>query len=344
MKKYTSLILTGISLLVILLSISTPEASALASSAATGQALEIAPPLITLTANPGQTIKTTIQLRDITSGSLAVTNEIDDFLAAGEDGTPKIITGNDSNNPFQLKKWITPLPAFILKPNQIENLPISINIPRNASPGGHYGVIRFSGIPPQLKGQGVSLSASIGSLVLLTVNGHIVHKLSVNEFTTANLKNQVGKVFQSAPLNFIVKLKDSGNIQEEPEGQILITDMFGKPVASSDINVPPRNVLPDSIREFTGVLNRTNLGSRRLFGLYHAKLQTRYGEGYGQIVTAETTFWVIPYELIAVIIILLLIAFFAIRYALQRYKRKLLGQTKSTHKATKQQPTKKRRM
>lgn len=343
MKKYTSLIVTAISLFILILSISAPEVSA-ATNPGVGQALEIAPPLITLTANPGQTIKTTIQLRDITPSNLAVTNEIDDFLAAGEDGTPKILTGNDSNNPFQLKKWIAPLPAFILKPNQIENLPVSINIPRDASPGGHYGVIRFSGVPPQLKGEGVSLSASIGSLVLLTVNGHLVHKLSVNQFTTANLKNKVTKVFQSAPLNFVVKLQNSGNIQEEPEGQILVTDMFGKPVASSDINAPPRNVLPDSIRAFTGVLNQTNLGPRRLFGLYHAKLQTRYGEGYGQIVTAETTFWVIPYKLIAIIIVLLLIAFFAIRYMLQRYKRKLLGQTKSTRKTTKKQPTKPRRM
>lgn len=342
MKKYTSLIVSGTSVLILLLSISSPVASALtAANQNIGQALEIAPPLITLTANPGQTIKTTIQLRDITSGNLAVTNEIDDFVAAGEDGTPKILTGNDSNNPFQLKQWISPLPAFILKPNQIENLPVSIVIPKNASPGGHYGVIRFTGVPPQLKGQGVSLSASIGALVLLTVNGHLVHNLTVNEFATATLKNKVSKVFQSAPLNFIVKLKNSGNIQEEPEGQILVTDMFGKPVASSTINAPPRNVLPDSIRAFTGVLNRTNLGPKRLFGFYHAKLQTRYGAGYGQIVTAETSFWVIPYKLIAIIIVLLIILFFVIRYLLHRYKRKILGQT--TRKTTKQ-PAKRRRM
>lgn len=342
MKKYTSLIVSSTSLLILLLSISSPIAGALSASPNVGQALEIAPPLITLTANPGQVIKTTIQLRDITSGNLAVTNEIDDFVAAGEDGTPKILTGNDSNNPFQLKQWINPLPAFILSPNQIENLPVTITIPQNASPGGHYGVIRFTGVPPQLKGEGVSLSASIGALVLLTVNGHLVHNVTVSEFATATLNNKVTKVFQSTPLNFVVKLKNEGNIQEEPEGQILVTDMFGKPVASSTINAPPRNVLPDSIRAFTGVLDHTNLGDKRLFGLYHAKLQTRYGDGYGQIVTAETTFWVIPYKLIAIIIVLLIIAFFGIRYLLQRYKKKILGQS-STRKSTKQ-PTKRRRM
>jgi hypothetical protein len=345
MKKYTSLIATGLSLLVLILSISVPEAAALtsattASAPNVGQALEIAPPLITLTANPGQVIKTTIQLRDITKSNLAVTNEIDDFVAAGEDGTPKILTGDDSNNPFQLKQWISPLPAFTLTPDQIQNLPVTISIPTNASPGGHYGVIRFTGIPPQLKGTGVSLSASIGSLVLLTVNGNLVHKLSVTQFATSQ-NNKDGKLFQSTPLNFVVKLQNSGNIQEEPEGQILVTDMFGKPVASSSINVPPRNVLPDSTRLFTGVLDHTNLGSKKLFGLYHAKLLVRYGSGYGQTTTAETTFWVIPYKLVALIIILLIAAFFAIRFMLQRYKKRII---KQTQRPVRQQPTKRRRM
>lgn len=349
MKKYLSLISTGLSLLVLILSISAPQAAALVRTAAatsapnSGQALEIAPPLITLTANPGQVIKTTIQLRDITKTNLEVTNEIDDFVAAGEDGTPKIITGDDSNNPFQLKQWIAALPAFTLTPNQIQKLPVTISIPKNASPGGHYGVIRFTGIPPQLKGTGVSLSASIGSLVLLTVNGNLKHQLSVTDFAVTQ-NNKVGKLFQSTPLGFNVKLKDTGNIQEEPEGTILVSDMFGKSVAGANINVPPRNVLPDSTRLFTSALDHSNLGNRKLFGLYHAKLTVRYGQGYAQITTAETTFWVIPYKLVAVIIILLILAFFTIRYMLKQYKKKIIKQTTAQRSTKAKQPTKRRRM
>src|SRR5438105_15027462 len=66
----------------------------------TGQALEIAPPVINLTANPGQTIKTQILLRDISSGSLIVTGQANDFVAAGEDGTPKVILNEEANNPY----------------------------------------------------------------------------------------------------------------------------------------------------------------------------------------------------------------------------------------------------
>src|SRR5579872_6683381 len=56
-----------------------------------GQALEIAPPVVELTANPGQSINTQIYLRDISSGPLIVSGEADDFAAAGENGTPKIL-------------------------------------------------------------------------------------------------------------------------------------------------------------------------------------------------------------------------------------------------------------
>jgi hypothetical protein len=349
MRKYTSLITLGLSVIVLLFGIFAPEVSAAipTSNANAGQALEIAPPLITLTANPGQVIKTDIKLRDITKSSLVVTNEIDDFVAAGEDGTPKILQGDDSNDPFAMKQWVTPLPSFTLTPQQVQNLPMTISIPKNASPGGHYGVIRFTGIPPQLKGTGVSLSASLGALVLLTVNGNIKHQLSVDQFSTAqneqNGKLKIAKLFQSTPLTFIVKLKDSGNIQEEPIGHIVVSDMFGKIVAGVNINVPPRNILPDSTRQFTGSLDHTDLSSRRLFGLYHAKLTAKYGANNEQTLTDTISFWVIPYKLIILIIILLILAFFTIRYMLGRYKKKIIKQT--TKRSTKaSHPTKRRRM
>src|SRR3546814_554063 len=64
---------------------------AFAAENAPGQALEIAPPVINIKANPGETVKTTISLRDVSTSPLVVRNQINDFVAAGEDGTPKIL-------------------------------------------------------------------------------------------------------------------------------------------------------------------------------------------------------------------------------------------------------------
>lgn len=328
--------------LAIILGVNAPAVLAASSAPGTGQALEIAPPLITLSANPGQTVKAQVDLRDITNGDLVVTNQINDFVAEGEGGTPKILTGNDSNNPFSLKNWITPLPQFTLAANQVKQLPITIVVPKNASPGGHYGVVRFTGIPPSLKGSGVSLSASLGTLILLTVNGNLTHNLSLKDFSV-NKNGKTSNIFQSTPLNFVVKLQNNGNVQEEPAGRIIVTDMFGKAVAGVNINDPPHNVLPDSTRMFIGKLGQTALGNKKLFGLYHANLTVTYGTGLNQklTLTASTSFWVIPYKLIALVVVILLIAFFAIRFMLKRYKKKIIKQT--TQKQNKQ-PTKRRRM
>lgn len=302
-----------------------------AATPGSGQALEIAPPLVTLTANPGQTVTATLKLRDVSKTNLLVTNEINDFVANGENGTPKILTGNDSNNPYTLKGWIAPLPSFTLAPQKIETLNLKINVPAHASPGGHYGVIRFTGTPPQLNGTGVSLSASIGALVLLTVNGQLTHKLAIQEFSVNN-GGSAGSLFEAPPLTFVVRLKNTGNIQEQPTGRITVTDMFGKTVGGMNVNVPPHNVLPSSIRKFTANFDKTVIGSRHLFGHYTANLTVSYGTGKQTTVSSSVSFWIIPYKLIVGVIVGLIVAFFALRYGIKRYNQLIISKAQGKNK------------
>lgn len=303
------------------------------NSATTGQALEIAPPVLTLSANPGQTIHAQLSLRDVSSGSLFVTGQVNDFLAAGEDGTPKIILDNETNNPYSLKDWIAPLQSLTLVSREIKTLPVTINIPANAAPGGHYGVIRFTATAPELHDTGVSLSASLGSLVLVTVNGKIKESLAVQEFS-ANKNGKTGTLFESAPLNFVARIKNNGNVHEQPVGQVIITDMFGKKLAAVNVNVPPHNILPASIRKFSQPLDGTVIGNKKLFGHYTAKLKLTYGTNK-QTLTASLGFWVIPYRLIAFIILLLVGGFFLIRTAIKRYNRLIITKAQGTKKKKK---------
>lgn len=289
-----------------------------------GQALEIAPPVITLTGNPGQSIKTQILLRDISGSNLVVTSQTNDFVAAGEDGTPKVILDNNTPDPYSMRSWVVPPASVSLVPRQIQTLPVTINIPANASPGGHYAVIRFTGTAPSLTGTGVSLSASLGALVLLTVSGNIVNNLSLASFTVSH-NGKTGSIFQSGPLDFSVRLKNSGNVHELPTGQIAIKDMFGRKLASLNVNLPPKNVLPSSIRKFDSSLDSSVIGNKRLFGRYKAELTMTYGKD--QKVTGSLSFWVIPYKLIAIIVAAIIIIFFALRYAIRRYNRYIINRT-----------------
>lgn len=337
MKRLRSLAATSLGLLGAAILVGQPLAFAATPAGSpssiggpgSGQALEIAPPVMSLTVNPGQVVKTQIKLRDISKDPLIVTNEVDDFVAAGEDGTPKILTGNDTNNPFTMKAWVAPISQLDLQPQQIKTLNVTIDVPATASPGGHYGVIRFTGTPPNLHGTGVSLSASLGALVLLTVTGNIKDQLSVQQFS-ANKNGHTGSLFQSAPVNFTLRLKNSGNVQEEPTGHIAITDMFGKPVASLLINTPPHNVLPDSIRKFDEQLGSTTIGNRHLFGHYHAVMNVEYGTSNKHTLTASLSFWIIPYRLIGIIVLALIVAFLGLRYLIRFYNRRIIAKAQQS--------------
>ena len=291
-----------------------------AAPGAQGQALEIAPPVIYLTANPGQTITTQIFLRDISSGDLIVTGQTNDFVASGEDGTPKVILNDDSNNPYSLKSWVVPPASLNLVPHEIKTMNITVNVPANASPGGHYGVIRFTATPPSLKDTGVSLSASLGSLVLLTVNGNIKHDLVLKDFSISH-GGTTGTLFESGPVSFTERLQNTGNVHEQPSGEISVTNMFNKPVGSVGINHPPKNILPSSTRKFEQALDSSVIGNKKLFGRYKASLKITYDK---KTLTATKTFWVVPYRLIIVLALLLVAIFFALRAALKRYNRRVI--------------------
>lgn len=346
-KQYLPIItiLCLISILVVSFSYSASANALTATNTANnqGQALEIAPPVINLSANPGQTIKAKISLRDISNNKLTVSNQIDDFVADGENGTPKLLIDSKEVNPYSLKNWINSIDQLTLSPKQIKDIPINIKVPANASPGGYYGVIRFSGKAPELTDTGVSLSASLGALVMIRVNGAVTEKMSLVEFGTTQY-GKTNTIFEdtseAGPITFFERVKNEGNIHEQPSGQVSITDMFGKVIAAANVNMPPKNVLPDSIRRFEQPINEQVLGTRKLFGKYTANLKISYGENK-QSFTKTITFWVIPYKLIAVLIVAIIVALTVIIFLIKRYNKFIINKAQGKTKTKKVKKIKK---
>lgn len=314
-----------------------PGAAAAKPAPTPGQALEIAPPVIYLSANPGQTVTTKIYLRDIIKSDLLVQGQANDFVASGEDGTPKILLddGKNNDNPYSIKDWVVPPASLLLVSKEIKTMTITFNVPANASPGGHYGIIRFTATAPSLKDTGVSLSASLGSLILFTVNGKINHSLSVKEFSVNN-GGKAGTLLESGPVSFVERIKNDGNEHEQPVGQVSVTNMFNKRVGAVNVNSPPRNILPSSTRKFEQSLDKSVIGNKKLFGRYRADLKITYGNG--KALTASKTFWVVPYRLIALLAVLLVAAFFVLRSSLRRYNRRIIEKAKTAGPAPAAKP------
>ena len=296
---------------------------------APGQALEIDPPVLDIRGNPGETIKQQIRIRDISTSKLLVRNNINDFVAAGEDGTPNILLDEGETSPYSIKNWISPLPELTLKPREVQPLTVTVTIPQNAAPGGYYGVIRFTAEAAELTQSGVSLSASIGTLVLLRVNGTAKESMGMEEFYASSAGNR-GTLFESAPVQFTARIKNTGNLHEQPRGQITVKDMFGQVVGTPNVNLENRNVLPGSIRKFESPLDETVIGNKLLFGRYTADLVMTYANG--QKTTASLDFWVVPYKLIIIVVVSLILAFFLIRFAIRRYNQTIINQSRRSRR------------
>ncbi len=290
-----------------------------------GQALEIAPPVKNVIADPGSSVEVKLSLRNVSPTPIVVTGEVNDFTAAGEDGTPKLLLDQNETSPYSLKAWLDPLPKLTLKPKEMKDFPISVRVPANASPGGYYAVVRFTASAPALDGTGVSLSASIGALILLRVNGQATEGMSVESFHTAHLSKPT-TLFESAPIGFVLRLKNTGNVHEQPSGQAIVSDMFGNPVGAVNYNFDQKNILPGSIRKFDEPLDSKVIGNRMLFGKYTAKLKMTYGTDKREV-TSTISFWVIPWKLILVVIGILIGGFFLIRFGLTRYNDYILSKS-----------------
>lgn len=330
MKKSKLLLIATLGLISLPIGLLVFSCDAFAETNTGSQALEISPPVVSLSANPGQSVEAKIVLRNISNNSLFVTGVLNDFTASGEDGTPKILLDEGESSPYSFKEWTNPLQEMTLAARKTQDLKITINVPTNAAPGGYYGIIRFTATPPELKGTGVSLSASLGALVLLKVNGVAKEEMTIKSFS-ASSDGKDGWLFESAPIKFAVRMSNTGNIHEQPVGQIAITDMFGKKIANVNVNMPIRNVLPQSVRKFEPLLDSSVIGNRILFGYYKADLKMKYGTD-GTILTDSISFWIIPYKLIAISITGIIAAFFVLKFMIKRYNRHIISKARGQHR------------
>ena len=127
-------------------------------------------------------------------------------------------------------------------------------------------------------------------------------------FTRTKIAGKNGNTKATEYINATVRFQNEGNVQVSPFGKILLKDRGGKILGQYELNTtnPPGNVLPDSIRKFSVPLDK--IGK---FGQF--KIEGNFGYGSnGQLLSASTTFYVVPIWLILAFIALVLFILFLI--------------------------------
>lgn len=295
--------------------------------AESGQAFTISPPLLEMDATPGSVTRAKISLTNVSSGTLSMSVQTNDFGSKNETGEPNIIFDEGHETPYSMKNWITKPGDFTLKSKETRDLTVPIKVPSNAEPGGHYAVIRFTGTTPAGESQQVALSASIGSLVLLKVAGDIQQSAAVEDFYAATQKFEKRSFFESPPVSLVTRIRNTGNLHVKPSGTVVVKDMFGKEISTLRMNGDPSNpkdspgsVLPQSVRRFDVTQ------PDGAFGRYTATMTLNYGDG--KVLEKTTGYWVVPYRAILGVLLVTGLVVFGLIKGIKRYNAYIIEKAK----------------
>jgi len=266
--------------------------------AANAMGIKISPLKIEEIVQPGETMPQVVKVTNSSDVSKILYPYFRDFVAEGELGSPKLINIGSSEG---MGEWIKLSNTGVqFGPNEEKSIQFNIEVPKNASPGGHYGAILFGNKPDDIKlnsedkGAAMATAQQVACLILLQVAGDIRDDGRIREFKTD--KSLYGSPYK---INFLTRVENLGNVHIKPRGNIKITNMFGQEVANIAFNDPGANTLPKSIRRY-----ENNWSDNKGFGRFKASLGVTYGTsadkgGNGmQSMFAEQTFWIVPWRTI----------------------------------------------
>jgi len=269
------------------------------AEASSSLGLIVSPPLVEKSVSPGESVSDVIKVTNPTTSVLSVSVSVKDFVAKGETGDRTFINSADNTSPYVLGKWISFDDKFTLGANESKDVEYSVNVPKDAEPGGHYAVILFSPTTNDSStndSSGAIIMPSVGPTLLITVNGDIKYNAKIKEFSTE--KNFY--LESKNKINFKTRFENNGSVHVVPTGNIVIKNTLGKTVSTLDVNKEKSHVLSDSIRAFSSSWEKS-YG----FGLYKATLTLNYGDG--KTMSGDVSFWIIPWKETAGAIIIILI-------------------------------------
>jgi hypothetical protein len=259
---------------------------------------------------PGEKKQVTIRVNNSSSETMKVRSTKQDFIVDEDGETPIIVTADDADNKWSLASWITLSPSsHTIKPQQSAQIEVLIEVPEDALPGGHYAMITHQ---PDLSGvengdnaltstQVTGINQRVGTLLYVIVEGPINEQAYITKFT-------VPEFLEFGPVPFSFTLENASDIHIRPQVAVEIRNIFGAKIAT--IQPETKNIFPFTSRSFEGKWDRI-WG----FGRYTAEAIIGYGTG-GQVVSAKSSFWLIPIKLLIAVIVgvlLLVLAGMSIR-------------------------------
>lgn len=254
--------------------------------------VKIQPSLIEERVDPGQVYSSILRITNLDSETKTFYIIKRNISGISGLGTP-VLAGEEEETGYEISSWIKVTQNSIIIPGkETGEIPFSIEVPANASPGGHFGGIFVSFSPPRPKETGVAVGFQVGTIINLRISGEIFEEAQIREFRTDRA------IYSKPEVKFITRVENLGNVLVRPRGPLEITDMFGRKVATLRINNEGAGVFPKTIRQFETDWKTEEL----VFGRYQVVMGLVYGEDGRKTISDTLSFWVLPLKIILSIV------------------------------------------
>lgn len=271
----------------------------------------VAPPITDITASAGESLTKYLEVTNNGNASTSFSFSVANLTAAGEEGEANF-SGAETGD---LASWITLSPESVtLGAGESVNLTVSIEIPSNASAGGHYATVFAKSAAGDVSdGSGSGISTMVGANFLLKVTGTILENAQITSFAIADASFDLG---ESAA--FELRVANLGNSHIAPTGYV---ELFrnGTKVDQIAVNDSGANVLPNSTRRFV-----VESDALYLPGSYTAEVNLTYGSGKVLTTTSDLAFVVRgEYSVLVVVSIVLAVLVGALALSLLVKRKKV---------------------
>jgi len=273
---------------------------------------------LNVTTKPGVPVTADIRIKNNGAQPEQLKVQLLKFGANGDSGQPKIEDPSPNDIYFN---WVHFSEVnFDAEPNVWKTIHMTISPPKEAAFGYYYAVVFTRANPDKPTNGQSAFEGGVASLVLLSVDAPGARR----EAQVVSLM-ATRKVYEFLPASFNVKLHNSGNLHVAPTGTMFIKRGNAQ-VAALDFNNERGNILPGTNRVFSldwsdgfpsyqdvkvGDKTKKALNwdfgkiQKLRFGRYTAQLVAVYDDGQRDVpVEAVVSFWVIPWRILGVILLI----------------------------------------
>lgn len=267
-----------------------------------------------LSLNPGEKTTKILTVTNRYGKEMEFKIEIEDFGGSNNPLESLTLLGQEKG-PYSLKDFLHPeMMEFKLQHGDRISVPITIDIPTDAQPGGLYGSIIISTKPVvnsdsldsvSAKGSVVIVSR-LASLFFVRVNGAVKEEGKLASLSTDK------KYYTQPDITIKSLFENSGNIYLNPYGLLRVENIIGTNI--DEVKIDPYFVMPGSTRQ-----NEVAIKRPVMFGRYKVTLQLN--RGYENLIDEQSVFfWVLPWKLVSLIIVVVFFIIFFSRTIINWFK------------------------